>query len=1049
MPFCQYKSVVSIAWFGCLLGAMYAPVVNAEVTHVDAAACPAIGSGQPTDPFCTIQHAINLALPNDTIVVHPGIYIENIQLAGKRVLLKSSDPRNEAIVASTVIDGSNFALPTITISQGETRNTIVEGFTIRGGTGKVDDFLPAGGGIFCRNSSPTIRGNIIRDNEAGLGGGAYVRGGAPLFDRNQFIHNVATHSGGALKIVRSSTAEIRSNLFAGNGAYPPLFGGDGGAIDVFDCPEGAAPTIRNNTIVGSYALVGGSAISCSAASPSITNNIMAFNRIRPALWADASSTPTSCFNLFWQNIGGDHGGSFVPCAAGDQFADPALVDAGSWTDPVGTPGDFFDDVWAVGDYHLLPSSPCVNGGDPILPPQLEEQDLEGDSRLSLLRVDVGADELGVVHNVTRSSFHGSIQSAINSASNGDMIVIPPGTYYENIHIGGKNLVIRSDDPLDPQIVASTVINGSLPTYPGCAASRLPGAGTFTLSQNNQGTRESAEFHGSWGTSCNDGDSCDDGNECTNDYCLNSVCQHDPNFNSCDDQSECTREDYCLDGVCTGEVVSCDDNDPCTADYCLNDVCQHESGIALAFGSAMTFVGTEDESCRVEGLTITAGSGTNFDPDPEGATIRRGGGVLGNGATAQLNRCRIVGNIIPSFFPGTEVSFDICQGGGIYDLDGAITNCEISNNRVANLGQGDGAGGGLANCDGPISNSIIDNNIAGVHGFGSGGGLFNCQGEISGCMISRNIGTFLGGGLNRCHGTIRNCAIRLNESEEGGGIEGCNGEIIETAFEGNIAFYTGGAISSSSAKIDNCRFRKNVSWSVGGALWNITGPVSDSVFADNTAGFGRDIAVSPTVVDRCTLLIDGGSSGSGAIGHMGGQILISNSILFGSDVSPGNSPIEHLGGSVVISNSLILGDWLGEGDGNFDADPQFVDADGFDNIIGTADDDLRLLPNSPCINRGDPASAVPSGETDLAGNPRLVGCRVDLGAHESDVDQSIGDFNGDDRIDLQDAALFQLCFDAPTGSPAWATTCLCVFDQDAGGSVDLPDHASFQAAMTGP
>ena len=39
----------------------------------------------------------------------------------------------------------------------------------------------------------------------------------------------------------------------------------------------------------------------------------------------------------------------------------------------------------------------------------------------------------------------------------------------------------------------------------------------------------------------------------------------------------------------------------------------------------------------------------------------------------------------------------------------------------------------------------------------------------------------------------------------------------------------------------------------------------------------------------------------------------------------------------------------DGGGNINADPLFVDDDGADNITGTLDDDLRLLPGSPCID----------------------------------------------------------------------------------------------------
>ncbi len=63
----------------------------------------------------------------------------------------------------------------------------------------------------------------------------------------------------------------------------------------------------------------------------------------------------------------------------------------------------------------------------------------------------------------RDGEYTSIQAAIDDAEYGDVIIVDPNTYYENIDFSGKAITVRSIDPNDPNIVAATIINGSTPT----------------------------------------------------------------------------------------------------------------------------------------------------------------------------------------------------------------------------------------------------------------------------------------------------------------------------------------------------------------------------------------------------------------------------------------------------------------------------------------------------------------------------------------------------------------------------------------------------------
>lgn len=64
-----------------------------------------------------------------------------------------------------------------------------------------------------------------------------------------------------------------------------------------------------------------------------------------------------------------------------------------------------------------------------------------------------------------SGQYSTIQSAIDDSNDSDTIIVSAGTYLENIDFLGKAVILQSEDPNDPGVVATTIIDGSNPADP--------------------------------------------------------------------------------------------------------------------------------------------------------------------------------------------------------------------------------------------------------------------------------------------------------------------------------------------------------------------------------------------------------------------------------------------------------------------------------------------------------------------------------------------------------------------------------------------------------
>jgi predicted outer membrane repeat protein len=193
----------------------------------------------------TVQAAIDSAVTGDIVAVGPGRYYENIDFLGKDITVRSAEGPE-----TTILDGSTRDSSVVVIRRGETRNAVLEGFTITGGQGSsYGPLARQGGGVLCWGSSPYIRENRITRNSCrgnGFGAGMLVGPSgpdlpSPLIEANRFDDNESEQNGGGLGLLKSE-AIVVGNVFENNRCRA-----DGGGIWIW-MTKGSASIIGNTFI---------------------------------------------------------------------------------------------------------------------------------------------------------------------------------------------------------------------------------------------------------------------------------------------------------------------------------------------------------------------------------------------------------------------------------------------------------------------------------------------------------------------------------------------------------------------------------------------------------------------------------------------------------------------------------------------------------------------------------------------------------------------------------------------------------------------------------
>jgi len=385
---------------------LLAPTALANIITVDDDA--------PAD-FDNIQAAIDAAVNGDTVLVAEGTYTgpgnRDIDFEGKAIAVKSQTGPQNCIIDCQATAGNQHR--GFYFHSGENPASVLDGFTITGGYLKAADIyrnspFPAppaypgieskkyGGGIYCKNSKPTITNCIITSNIADAGGGIAMCNPAnplPLLTNCLITANKAKYTGGGIycapgAIIKNCTISDNKAEDAGGGYY-----GYGSSNIPPDFEDGATlwrqqynSKIENSILWNNSADLGPQiAFAYRLPSPPPPPN--------PPLppWLIPLDSSQSNTVVIWVKYSDVHGGidnvftgDYIKLIwlAGNMNNDPCFVEPGFWD----------GGLWNDGDFHLNFDSPCIDAGDPCYVPAPNETDLDGSPRIIAGRIDMGAYE---------------------------------------------------------------------------------------------------------------------------------------------------------------------------------------------------------------------------------------------------------------------------------------------------------------------------------------------------------------------------------------------------------------------------------------------------------------------------------------------------------------------------------------------------------------------------------------------------------------------------------------------------------------------------------
>jgi len=308
----------------------------------------------------TIQAGIDSSAVNDVVEIASGFYFEHDIVMKSGITLRGETTQAPDVTIDAAWQGR------VLICEDLDQATYFMGLTFS--CGRMPDNADYGGAILCVNSTVSFTNCDIVDSYSGYAGGGLASSSSQVYlERCRFIDNESYMSGGGMYI-NLGDIEVLHCLFETNistdGAgifcqrtsplieWCTFLNNDGlffgGAIYL---QVEASPTIRNCSLVGNQAYLGGGIMTVGDSYPLLENCIIAYSIDGAGLHYDGNGGDTTRVHVECCDLFGNEGGSY----------------SGWIEDQTGINGNINADPWfcdlPLGDITLATGSPCLPAGN--------------------------------------------------------------------------------------------------------------------------------------------------------------------------------------------------------------------------------------------------------------------------------------------------------------------------------------------------------------------------------------------------------------------------------------------------------------------------------------------------------------------------------------------------------------------------------------------------------------------------------------------------------------------------------------------------------------